>query len=66
MTDIIPIDQHPNNLDRTAKLIWFRGPGEVYAVRGGFVRTVGGGLCVAGLFPTLEAAIGQRIEEVPR
>lgn len=51
MAQLIPLANHPSNLDRTATLISgpiYRGR-DIYRVRGGFLATLGD-LAIAGLF----------------
>lgn len=64
MSELIPIDQHESNLDKTAKLEWPLGgkvtQGSVYSVRKGFVGIIEG-MAFPGHFSTLaeaKAAVG--------
>lgn len=60
MTDrkIIPIAEHPSNLDRTAVLSWEnrRDMKHTYRVQGGYVACPSFGLAFADLFPTEDEA----------
>lgn len=54
---MIPISEHPSNLDRTARLVLesVHDRWSVYSVKGGFVL-ITKGRAVVGLFPTDVAA----------
>lgn len=62
-TDIIPLNEHPSNLDKQARIVAEDRAGRwtVYAVTGGFVLTLEGHRAVTGLFPTQAAALAATV-----
>jgi hypothetical protein len=58
MSSAIPIREHEANLDRTSVLVFASRDvrADVFKCAGGYVATVGDGMCLTGFFPTLGQA----------
>ena len=55
MATVIKLEDHPSNLDPTARLVRWTGPG-VYRVAAGYVAALPHAMCIDGHFCTADAA----------